>query len=199
MKHFLQTTLIAIQLLALSAPSMGATVSFELTAKGTPSSEIVILAHPVGTMPALVPTTNKSIAQQKKQFTPKVTVVAQGSSVLFPNLDTVRHHVYSFSEPKNFEIKLYTGTPASPIVFDKPGVVVLGCNIHDNMTAWLVVSPTPYFTQTDEQGKATLELPPGSYKLDFFHPERPANAPFENKTFTVKDSTSVYKADISLK
>ena len=61
----------------------------------------------------------------------------------FPNFDTVRHHVYSFSPAKTFELKLYAGVPNTPVVFDKPGIAVLGCNIHDNMAAWVVVADTP--------------------------------------------------------
>jgi plastocyanin len=88
------------------------------------------------------------MAQQKKQFVPEVLVVPVGSEVRFPNHDTVRHHVYSFSPAKKFELKLYTGTPANPVLFDRPGVVVLGCNIHDQMVGWILVVDTPYYAQT---------------------------------------------------
>jgi hypothetical protein len=83
----------------------------------------------------------------------------------------VRHHVYSFSPAKPFELKLYTGTAASPVVFDKPGIAVLGCNIHDNMTAWVVVVDTPYFGRSAAPGKVTLaNVPAGSYSLRVWHP-----------------------------
>ena len=85
------------------------------------------------------------MAQKGKQFDPTVLVVPVGTSVGFPNRDTVRHHVYSFSPVKTFELKLYSGVPANPVVFDKIGIAVLGCNIHDAMTAWVVVVDTPYF------------------------------------------------------
>ena len=83
------------------------------------------------------------IAQAKRQFSPRVTVVTVGTPVTFPNFDTVRHHVYSFSPVKTFELKLYAGVPNAPVVFDKPGIAVLGCNIHDQMAAWVVVVDTP--------------------------------------------------------
>ena len=90
------------------------------------------------------------MAQQGKQFLPDVLVVPVGTSVHFPNRDSVRHHVYSFSPAKKFELKLYTGTPANPVVFDRAGVVTLGCNIHDRMVGWIVVVDTPYYAQAAE-------------------------------------------------
>jgi hypothetical protein len=103
------------------------------------------------------------IAQADKQFTPAVTVVTVGSAVSFPNRDTVRHHVYSFSPAKTFELKLYIGTPANPVVFDKPGIAVLGCNIHDTMAAWVVVVDTPHHGLTAASGRVRLaDVPPGS-------------------------------------
>jgi plastocyanin len=113
------------------------------------------------------------IEQRDKQFVPAVTVVQTGTSVQFPNRDTVRHHVYSFSPAKNFEIKLYVGTPATPVVFDKPGVVVLGCNIHDHMVAWVNVVDTPWFAKSI-QGKAEIAgVPTGDYELQVWHPRAP--------------------------
>jgi hypothetical protein len=98
--------------------------------------------------------------------------------VLFPNQDTVRHHVYSFSPTKTFELKLYAGVPANPVIFDKVGIAVLGCNIHDNMVAWVLVVDTPYFGHTDAQGKLALDnVPNGSYKLRTWHSTLPTGAP----------------------
>jgi plastocyanin len=118
------------------------------------------------------------VAQVARQFKPAVTVVTPGTSVLFPNQDTVRHHVYSFSPAKTFELKLYAGVPANPVVFDKVGIAVLGCNIHDNMVAWVLVVDTPYFGHTDAQGKLTLDnVPNGNYKLRTWHASLPTGAP----------------------
>jgi hypothetical protein len=97
--------------------------------------------------------------------------------VTFPNFDTVRHHVYSFSAAKTFELKLYAGVPNAPVTFDKPGVAVLGCNIHDRMAAWVVVADTPWSARSDADGRARIEaLPAGSYKLSVWHPGLPANS-----------------------
>lgn len=110
------------------------------------------------------------IEQRGKQFNPLVSVVQTGSEITFPNFDSVRHHVYSFSPAKTFELKLYSGVPASPIKFDIPGTVVLGCNIHDFMLAFIHVVDTPYFAKTNQMGKAVLKsLPNGNYTLKAWH------------------------------
>ena len=109
------------------------------------------------------------MGQRDKQFAPQLLVIQTGTSVNFPNFDTVRHHVYSFSPIKVFETKLYSGTPSEPIVFDKPGVATLGCNIHDRMSARIVVVDTPLFARTDAKGQATLDLPPGEHELLLWH------------------------------
>ena len=115
------------------------------------------------------------IAQKDRQFIPRVTVVQVGTAVDFPNRDPIRHHVYSFSPPKPFEIKLYVGTPAEPVVFDKPGEVVLGCNIHDHMLAYVYVVESPWFGKTSEEGRARVaNVPPGEYELRVWHPGQAA-------------------------
>ncbi len=112
-----------------------------------------------------------SIEQVNKSFIPLISVVQTGAEVYFPNNDTVRHHVYSFSASKVFELKLYSGKPARPVVFDKPGVVVLGCNIHDRMLAYVVVADTPWFAVSAADGAAVIaDVPAGDYLLKAWHP-----------------------------
>ncbi len=96
-----------------------------------------------------------------------------------------RHHVYSFSPAKNFEIKLYVGTPAEPVIFDKPGVVVLGCNIHDHMVAWINVVDTPWFAKTAQGSAQIAAVPPGDYELQVWHPRAPTNRPPMRQRVTV--------------
>lgn len=99
-----------------------------------------------------------------------MTVIQAGSSIIFPNKDSVRHHVYSFSPAKTFELKLYSGVPSTPVVFDKAGTVVLGCNIHDQMLAFVYVVDTPYFAKTDASGKVKIgDVPNGDYLLKVWH------------------------------
>ena len=145
---------------------------------GKPLPEAVVFLESASARAAARPLQNAEIAQQSRQFIPQVNVVTVGTSVTFPNRDNVRHHVYSFSPAKSFELKLYTGTLASPVVFDKPGIAVLGCNIHDNMAAWVVIVDTPYYGRSAADGKLTLDnLPPGDYRLRVWHTRLPVGAP----------------------
>ncbi|MFJ2993511.1 methylamine utilization protein [Pandoraea sp. NPDC087047] len=117
-----------------------------------------------------------SIVQNHKMFMPLVTVVQKGAAVDFPNRDDIAHDVYSLSEAKRFELKLYRGR-SRQVVFDKPGVVTIGCNIHDMMIAYVVVVDTPYFAKTGANGHGELpRLPAGRYRIAVWHP-RLGNAP----------------------
>jgi plastocyanin len=108
------------------------------------------------------------VDQVGKQFLPKVQLIQVGTQVSFPNSDSIRHHVYSFSEEKKFEIRLYSGIPAQPILFDKPGLVVMGCNIHDAMVGYIVVADNHFIAKTDSQGM--LQLPAASSEIQLWHP-----------------------------
>lgn len=157
----------------LTGAAHAATVTFKTSEpSGRALDSVVVTLLPVGKV-ALPPPRPASIEQVRKTFVPLISVVQTGAAVEFPNNDTVRHHVYSFSASKVFELKLYAGTPARPVVFDKPGVVVLGCNIHDRMLAYIVVADTPWFAVSGDDGTAKLaDLPPGDYLLQAWHPRR---------------------------
>lgn len=132
------------------------------------------------------PMPDQELAQVNKAFVPQVLPITRGTAVHFPNRDTVRHHVYSFSQPKPFELKLYIGSPAKPVVFDQAGVVVIGCNIHDHMVAWILVLDTPYFALTDQQGRAELTLSPApNYRLRAWHPRLPAGLSLPQRKLTM--------------
>ncbi|TFW34817.1 methylamine utilization protein [Massilia horti] len=122
-----------------------------------------------------------TIEQRGKEFLPYVTIVQTGTAIDFPNNDTTKHHVYSFSPSKQFEIKLYAGNPGQPVVFDKPGEVVIGCNIHDWMEAYVLVVDTPYFAKTTADGRAVIaNVPAGRYRLQLWHPlQKAVQAPSE--------------------
>ncbi|MCE9657955.1 MAG: methylamine utilization protein [Burkholderiales bacterium] len=137
---------------------------------GKPLTDAVVMLEPAAGKLAVAPMAGVRIAQVKRQFSPQVSVVTVGTPVTFPNDDTVRHHVYSFSPVKTFELKLYAGVPNAPVVFDKPGIAVLGCNIHDQMVAWVVVVDTPLYARSAASGRARIEgVPPGSYQLRVWH------------------------------
>ncbi|MBI2803327.1 MAG: methylamine utilization protein [Gammaproteobacteria bacterium] len=117
------------------------------------------------------------IDQVAKAFLPKVSIVEAGAEVTFPNKDNIKHHVYSFSPAKVFELKLYSGIPAKPVRFERPGIVTLGCNIHDGMIAYVYVVDSPYHALTDATGKATLGgVPPADYTLHVWHFRMPSTA-----------------------
>ena len=104
-----------------------------------------MLAAPEGRAGPLPEKRGREIVDQiNLEFVPHVKPVVVGSPVYFPNKDDVRHHVYSFSPAKRFELPLYSGTPAAPVVFDRPGIVAIGCNIHDWMLGYIYVAETPY-------------------------------------------------------
>ncbi len=104
-------------------------------------------------------------------FAPDVLVVPVNSSVRFPNSDAVSHQVYSFSPARKFQLPLYRGKPYPPVTFDEPGIVTLGCNIHDRMLAYIVVTAAPFFGRTDAAGHwSASELPAGRYQLTLWHP-----------------------------
>jgi plastocyanin len=137
---------------------------------GTLVSDAVVYAKP---NKPVVWLKNKQaqIVQPDKQFVPYVTAIQVGTSVTFPNRDSVRHDVYSLSPAKRFELPLYAGIPAEPVTFDKEGFVTLGCSIHDWMVAYIAVLPTPYFQVTGKDGRTVLEdLPAGQYSVEVWQP-----------------------------
>ncbi len=166
--------------------------------KGLPLPDAVVFLDSPAAKAAFKPQVGVEVEQVAKQFAPKVAVVTAGSLVSFPNRDKVRHHVYSFSPAKTFDLKLYTGTPANPVLFDKSGVVVLGCNIHDLMISWILVLETPYFGKTPASGQVALaDVPAGTYQLKVWHPGLPVGNPAQERTMTV--SAANMAAAVSLK
>ena len=143
-----------------------------------PVADTAIYAVPV--MARVPEPRGKTVAVEQidREFVPYLTVLQAGTAATFPNRDPIMHHVYSFSPAKSFEIRLYSGNSPSAIVFDKPGVVTLGCNIHDWMVGYVFVVPTPYFAKTDASGAARLkDLPAGSFVVRAWHPRQTAEAP----------------------
>ena len=115
-------------------------LSVVVTSNGQPVADAVVVAVPTdGALPA-GKVRAEQLDQIDKEFVPRVKPVLVGSTVAFPNKDSVRHHVYSFSPAKRFELPLYAGVPSQPVLFDRPGVVVLGCNIHDWMVGYIYVA-----------------------------------------------------------
>lgn len=167
----------ALLALLLGTYAFAGTVTVEVkTTAGISAADAVIVFDPLDATPP--PSHDKAIIDQvNKQYVPRVTVVRTGTEITFPNSDRIRHQVYSFSKPNKFNLKLYAGSPPTPVVFDKAGLVVLGCNIHDHMVAFVGVVDSPYFVKTPASGSAALTLPPGRYRLRVWHPNEIDAAP----------------------
>lgn len=175
-------------LVLLAGGAQAGTVQVDVSdAAGKPVADAVVFLDSAEARKQVKPLAGVEMAQEKRQFVPGVLVVPVGTEVRFPNHDTVRHHVYSFSPAKKFELKLYSGTPSNPVLFDKSGVVTLGCNIHDQMVGWVLVVDTPYYTRTPAAtGKAQLDnVPPGTYTLRTWHARLPVGAPALEQALTV--------------
>lgn len=175
-------------LLAASAQAADVQVQVQ-DASGRSVADAVVFLESEQARRQVRPVAGLEMAQNHKQFVPQVLIVPVGSEVRFPNHDTVRHHVYSFSPAKKFELKLYAGTPAQPVRFEQSGVVVLGCNIHDQMVGWVLVLDTPYYAQTSASGQAALStVPAGRYRLRTWHARLPAGAPVPEQALEVSAS-----------
>jgi hypothetical protein len=158
-------------LLAVSCgPALAAPVTVSLsTRSGTSPQDTVVVFSPLDATPA--PTRESGIIDQvDKRFVPRISVLRTGTEVSFPNSDHIRHQVYSFSPAKVFTLKLYAGTAGAPVIFDKPGLVVLGCNIHDYMVGFVAVVDSPYFAKLPASGNVVMNLPAGRYRLRVWHP-----------------------------
>lgn len=166
--------LIAVALalaLAANLPAAESALAVKVTHGELPVADAVISLVPLDA-PAPTRTPAEAIvAQEDKEFDPYVTPVLVGTRITFPNRDTVQHHIYSLSKPKRFEKPLYASGASESVLFDQPGVVALGCNIHDWMVAYVVVVPTPWFAKTGLEGSAQVTgVPPGRYRLEVWHP-----------------------------
>jgi plastocyanin len=132
---------------------------------------IVVIAEPEFAMAAKHPVRTAIMDQQNMQFVPNIVVIQTGTGVEFPNSDQIEHQVYSFSAAKSFKLSLYAGHKYPPVVFDRAGLVVVGCNIHDHMVGYIYVTDSPYFGRSNESGQVSLhDLPVGNYRLTAWHP-----------------------------
>ena len=164
---------IALSALTTSAATLNVHVR---NARGIPMQDAVVYAIRDGREPGPPARRTATMDQKNRTFVPHVLPVQVGTAVQFPNSDDIRHQVYSFSDAKKFQLPLYTGTPANPILFDKPGVVILGCNIHDRMSAYIIVVDTPHFAATGRDGSASLpNLGAGRYTVHVWHPDLSAD------------------------
>jgi plastocyanin len=139
------------------------------TPDGKPVADAVVFVQDSGPAAAAA-SRSATLDQVDKTFVPGLLPIVVGTKVRFPNHDQIQHHVYSFSRTKTFELPLYRGEDAAPVVFDKVGVVKVGCNIHDWMSAIILVLPTPWFARTGADGAFTIaNVPEGRHSVVAWH------------------------------
>lgn len=171
---YLRLCFLFFALLSIAMPDAGAaTISGRVAGpdgKGIAQAIVFVQSPaPAETAGAGTPA-SAEMNQIGKSFVPHVLPLAAGTLVRFPNYDQIHHHVYSFSRVKTFELPLYRGETAKPVLFDRPGVVKLGCNIHDWMSGIILVLPTRHFAMTDADGRYALTgLGSGTYTVTAWH------------------------------
>ena len=167
----LQRMILGLAALCLAGAAEAADLTVVIRdGNGRPVEDAVVIADAAGR--AAPPAARFVINQKDMQFVPYVLVIPVGSTVEFGNLDPYRHHVYSFSAAKKFELKLFGQGETRPVRFDKPGLVSIGCNIHDSMQAFIYVVDTPFARKTDATGRVVLRgVPAGERRVRVWHPQ----------------------------
>ncbi|MFB2659431.1 methylamine utilization protein [Shewanella mangrovisoli] len=166
------------------------------------SQQVALADAVVELIPDVMPdkttiTDHYEMSQKNRTFIPFVLAVPRGAKVDFPNLDRTRHHVYSFSEAKPFELKLYVGKAEAPILFDKPGLVALGCNIHDYMQAFIYVADSPIVAVANEKGEIQFKaLTAGHYKVKLWHPWQKAMSEPKDLNLAAETQTLTLALDV---
>lgn len=163
---------VVVSALLTGTPALAGDLTVLVTNQaGLPVRDAVVMVQAAAGAPAR-PAAPMVMAQQNVAFQPYVLIVPVGATVAFPNRDRVRHHVYSFSAAKKFELKLYGRDESRTVTFDKPGPVSLGCNIHDGMIGFIYVTDTPYAAKSGADGSASvLDVPAGAATLLVWHPD----------------------------
>src|SRR6476469_2283454 len=165
--------LLALAVAGAASPLAAAPLSVRVVdASGRPVRDAAVTLYPAGSAARPAHGGGKFVVAQKDlQFHPFLTIVPVGADVSFPNLDPTKHHVYSFSQAKKFELKLFAKDQSRTVHFDKPGVVALGCNIHDQMSAFIVVTDSAWTARTNAQGIAAFaDAPNAPGRVTVWHP-----------------------------
>lgn len=188
LKRFLTRLPIGLLCLAgvsASGPQTAVVQVFDQRGLPVEGAVIEIAPPPGSTRPLNFPWRN-AMAQRNQTFVPGTLIVPQGSTVAFPNLDTVRHSIYSFSKPARFQIDLYSRDQTRSQRFPITGTVALGCNIHDKMRGYIRVVDTPYAAATDLNGRGSIDgLAPGTYRVTVWHPRLRGSENEAVKTLTI--------------
>jgi plastocyanin len=190
MKRAMPVWMIVAMAVYANAAHAGELRARALDQEGRAVEDAVVMAKPVSAAGSLQPQRREEIVDQvHKEFIPYVMPVLVGSRVRFPNHDNVRHDVYSFSAAKKFELPLYAGSPAAPVLFDKAGIVILGCNIHDWMVGYIYVADTPHFGKTAKDGIVALkDVPAGDYDVRIWQPRMNGTEDSTVKRITIRSA-----------
>jgi plastocyanin len=182
-----------------SISAVAADISVRVTDRdGHGVDQVVVTVAPLAAPVTSLAPKPAVMDQRNLAFVPRILVVGVGARVDFPNNDLVSHQVYSFSAAKRFQLPLYKGEVHPPIVFDRPGLVVLGCNIHDSMVGYIYVTDAPYFGATAADGALELkDIPPGDYRIGLWSPFI-ADPPAALTRITHLDGTAPVVARIQL-
>lgn len=169
----MRVLMIALASILIAPSAQARTLSVRVTdAKGMAVRDVVVALRPQGRPhPTPRPLTGYRIDQKNTQFHPFISVIPVGTMVSFPNFDPFKHHVYSFSPAKTFELRLFAKDQTRSVTFDKPGIVAVGCNIHDSMSAYIYVTDTALTARTDANGRASFpNVQAFAYALTLWHP-----------------------------
>ena len=191
---------LALVLACLAGPALAADVAVTVhDAHGMPVSDAVVTLDDGGARAAAHAATHE-VDQRDEAFHPYVSVLRPGDSVVFRNSDTTRHHVYSFSAAKAFEQLLAPGAVGAPLRVERAGLVAVGCNIHDHMRAWLVVSAAPWVAVSDAAGVARFAgLPAGGYRSVVWHPQLRPRQPEIANAVALDAAATVRELPVSLR
>lgn len=164
------TAMLAALIMAVPAAAADFTVRVQ-EPDGRPLAHAVVLIDAEPAVRGVRAPGDAVVDQVDRAFVPHVSVVRTGTRVHFPNSDDIRHHVYSFSAAKSFELPLYKGTPATPVEFDRAGLVTLACNIHDWMLAFVYVADAEWQAVTGDDGVAVVPVDEyDRYSVTVWHP-----------------------------
>ena len=157
-----------------------------------PVADAVVTVRPLGQVVSSAHASRRHTIDQKDlAFLPYLDVFRPGDTVVFRNSDRTRHHVYSFSPAKKFEFVLAPQESSPAQVLDDPGVVAVGCNIHDQMAAYLYVTDAPWFAKSDASGQVRFDkLAAGAYEVRVWHPRlRPGREEPSQRASVASDGT----------
>lgn len=196
--HLLAWTTLALLPACLPASvALGATLAVHVeSADGRVLPGAVVTVHALDNPGRRAPPQRAVMDQVNRAFDPDLLVIPVGSTIEFPNSDSVSHQIYSFSPAKRFQLPLYRGKPYPPVPFEQPGIVTLGCNIHDAMLAYVLVTDAPWFGRTDSSGAWDVELPKGNYRVEIWHPRMRDEAADLERRLTVGDTD---RAELTLR